>query len=186
MSLGWEEEVLVEDRHVVSNAIAYAMKKKDQKVLLFAAASNFGGGQYQLFPAKHEQVFSIRATNTLGTHQAFNPAIPDTGETLYGTLGTRVPTAQRGKTQVQRGRNGTSVATAIAAGIAAHIIGYINANDKGKSWAKIRKYNGFKSMLGRISTVTDVQKDFVTLERFFDENWERRFDADLESASLAP
>ncbi|KAI9774754.1 MAG: hypothetical protein M1839_001621 [Geoglossum umbratile] len=186
MSLGWEQEPSFEGRSVVKNAISASLGKKDQKVLFFAATSNFGGGRHELYPAKYGDIFSIRATDTLGKHQSFNAALPERSDAkVYGTLGVNVPTAQRGRTDIEIGRTGTSVATAITAALAAIIIGYININDKNRSWDKIRTHDGFQNLLDRISTETDTRKRFITLETLCQECNRMKFESHLDSARWA-
>ncbi|CAO2652992.1 Nn.00g024030.m01.CDS01 [Neocucurbitaria sp. VM-36] len=164
MSLGWEQEHRFEDRYVVRNAISDAMTAQDQKVLFFAAASNFGGGKHELFPARHPQVFSVRATDSFGKHPAFNASLPEETEVkVYGTLGVSVPTARRGGSEEVVGRTGTSPATAVAAGLAALVIGYINAFGEGR-WDNIRTQDGFQRLLRKISTEPEARKCFITLE----------------------
>jgi hypothetical protein len=91
MSLGWEEEQIAGGQRVVSNAIAGVLRQQDQKVLFFATASNCGSKGHDFFPAKHEQVFSIRATDADGVHLSLNAALPNSRELVYGTLGKEVP-----------------------------------------------------------------------------------------------
>ncbi|KAH7077363.1 peptidase S8/S53 domain-containing protein [Paraphoma chrysanthemicola] len=183
MSFGWEEEELVDGYHAVSKAISKSMNKRDQKLLVFAAASNLGGAHEELFPAHQPQVFSIRATNSLGAHQDFNPNL-SSGATVYGTLGLDVPAAQPGKTKVKIGCTGTSAATAVAAGIAAHVVGYVHAFDQGKEWSEVRKFRGFSKFLDRISTHparSATQERFLSLEKYHRKNWQKLLHADLDS-----
>jgi hypothetical protein len=184
LSLGWENETLVDDRSVVSNAISSALEMRDQKVLFFAAASNHGGGSRELFPAKHPQVFSIRATNSLGKHEDFNPPLPASGSSVIGTLGSGVPTKEKSNAVV--GLTGTSIATAVAAGLAAHIIAYINVNDATHQWDTMRTHDGFERLLlhQSVSTEPEARKRFLTLERLSGNMWKQDLEACLNSPSL--
>ncbi|KAF3001372.1 hypothetical protein E8E13_006595 [Curvularia kusanoi] len=86
LSFGWEYEQSTEKRWV-ANAISKALNTRNQKVLFFASASNFGGGNRELFPARHPGVFAIRSTNHCGKHQDFNPSLPeDTGYNIEGPI----------------------------------------------------------------------------------------------------
>ncbi|KIW22421.1 uncharacterized protein PV07_12308 [Cladophialophora immunda] len=139
LSLGWEQEQQVDRHRVISNAISHALSHRNQNLLIFAAASNRGGSKRELFPAKHPTIFSIRGTNTRGEHEEFNPSLPKRGEKVFGTLGLEVPASNRGRPKPHYShRSGTSVATAIAAGFAAIIIGYINIHDNEGRWDNIR------------------------------------------------
>ncbi|KAF2804923.1 subtilisin-like protein [Mytilinidion resinicola] len=185
LSLGWEQEKLVEGRYVISNVIFDALGKRNQKVLLFAAASNYGGGRYELFPAKHPNVFSIRATNALGKHEDFNPPLPDDGSEVVGTLGVGVPTKER--THEETGRTGTSVATAVAAGFAAIVVAYINIHGEGRLWEGLRTHTGFTRLLREgISTEPEARKRFVTLEKLYGNNWKRHFESCLDGVTSRP
>ncbi|KAI9766615.1 MAG: hypothetical protein M1840_006426 [Geoglossum simile] len=184
MSLGWKKEYTFEGRYVVRNAISYALDQRDQKILFFAAASNFGGGKHELFPAKHPQVFSIRATDTFGVHKNFNAALPDGTEVkVYGTLGVGVPTARKGGTEEEIGRSGTSAATAITAGIAALVISYINTYGEARSWDNIKTQDGFQKLLYSMSTEPEGRKRFITLENLY--NHPESFESQLDSARWA-
>ena len=153
-------------------------------MLFFAAASNYGGGRHELFPAKHPQVFSIRATNTLGKHKDFNPPLPEIGGAVVGTLGVGVPTKER--TQKETGRTGTSVATAVTAGLAAIVVGYINIHGEGHLWDDLRTHDGFERLLHHgLSTEPEARKRFITLERLYGKHWQRDFESCLNSAATA-
>lgn len=121
-------------------------------------------------------VFSIRGTNSVGEHdKRFNPSLDKTSTVkVFGTLGVDVPTASRGKTEVEVIRTGTSIATAIAAGIAALLLGYINLRGE-NSWEKVKEHKGFGVLMDRISTEPEARKCFITLQQL-------RKEKDLETA----
>lgn len=149
--------------------------------MIFAAASNLGGSRHELFPAKDPMVFSIRATDTNGKHQDFNPALPESDDKVYGTLGLDVPVAnRRGSGPSESTKTGTSVATAIAAGIAAIVIGHVKTNNNRPQWAKIRTFGGFQNMLRELSTKSDGERRFITLDSHADL---ASFEVALDSAS---
>ena len=151
--------------------------------MIFAAASNRGSG-HELFPANHETVFSIRATNDEGTHEKSNPSLPERGESVFGTLGVEVPAWNRGNlTPREINRTGSSVATAIAAGIAAIVLGYINTQEGKRSWDNIKTYGGFQKLLYELSTVKGTQERFFSLENHFEEENREAFEQALDNAS---
>jgi hypothetical protein len=165
LSLGWEREPTVDNAPVISNAISSALAHRDQKVLVFAAASNMGGSKHELFPAKHPTVFSVRGANTKGKHEDFNPSLPKHGENVFATLGVQVPARNLGDSKpLYSPKSGTSVATAIMAGLAAIIVGYINIHGTNGSWDSIRTFQGFQSLLYKLSTEPEERKRFVTLD----------------------
>lgn len=184
MSLGWDKEVMVNGKPVVSNAISQTLGSRDQKVLFFAAASNFGGGKRMMFPATHKDVFSIRATNARGSHQDFNASLSRLDPFVLGTLGYRVPTAQRGDTHTQIGRTGTSVATAVTAGIVALILGYINTSPARMCWESVKTYDKMLSVLEALSEEPDKMKRFITPDKFpLSSDSVKEFEAILTMAS---
>jgi hypothetical protein len=89
------------------------------KVLMFAAASNSGPIEGRAYPAKRPEVIAVHAA--YGNHEPYggNPYLYS-GEVNFGTLGTFVPAAHKG-TKTER-LSGTSVACAVAAGIAALVL----------------------------------------------------------------
>ena len=184
MSLGWDKEVMVKGKPVVSNAISETLGFRDQKVLFFAAASNFGGGKREMFPATHKNVFSIRATNTRGFHPDFNASLSKNDPFVLGTLGYRVPTARRGDTQIPIGRTGTSVATAVTAGMVALILGYINTSPARMSWESVKTYDKMLSVLEALSEEPEARKRFITPDKFpFSSDDVKKFEALLTTAS---
>jgi hypothetical protein len=111
---------------VISNAILQAVQQRKGSILFFAAAANLGANQKEMFPAHHEFVISIRGTNSEGVFQDFNPPPDRDGPAVFGTLGKDVPSAWLNTHDGEICKSGTSVATPIAAGIAAMILGYAN------------------------------------------------------------
>ncbi|KIW21359.1 hypothetical protein PV08_01939 [Exophiala spinifera] len=185
LSLGWEQEQRVDKNRAISNAISEALAHCNQNLLIFAAASNRGGSKRELFPASHGSVFSIRGTNTKGKHEDFNPSLPSRGGEVFGALGLDVPTENRGRSPpYQTNRTGTSVATAVAAGLAAIILGYINIHDHKKGrWDNVRIHQGYQNLLYKLSTEPDGRKHFITLDNHSKEYEQADLDAALSSAS---
>lgn len=170
MSLGWETEHRFEGKYVVRDAISYARTARGQNVLFFAAASNYGGGRHELFPARDSQTFSIRATDHHGKHSSFNASLPtEAGINVYGSLGEGVPVSQTGGTHTIIGRTGTSPATAIVAGIAALVVGYTKASSVKHTWQQLRTMDGFASLLCNLATEPEARKRFITLENVYND-----------------
>lgn len=164
MSFGFRKEVLVGNKRVISDAILEAVQKRGYDILFFAAAANDGANEREMFPASHEFVFSIRGTNSGGYFQDFNPPPDFDGPTVFGTLGQDVPSAWLSNYPDEVYKSGTSVATPIAAGIAATILGYARfrfaerpASMPGKLWTK----SGMTSMFLRMSTPMSKKRCYL-------------------------
>ncbi|PNS19980.1 hypothetical protein CAC42_7947 [Sphaceloma murrayae] len=92
------------------------------RMLFFAAAANEGGNQTEMFPASYlNKVIPIRATDQTGDVWRFNPPVNPKRWVNFMTLGTDVPAAWPGTNELKC-QTGTSIATPIAAGIAATIL----------------------------------------------------------------
>jgi Subtilase family len=126
MSFGFSQEL-----PVISRAIRKAVLDRDDAILFFAAAANYGANEEEMFPANHESVISIRGTNFQGHFPDFNPPRSPDESVVYGTLGTDVPSAWLRDHPGEMHKSGTSVATPIAAGIAAIVLGYVGGKSEG-------------------------------------------------------
>lgn len=126
MSFGFANE-----QPCISDAIRKAIYDRGGSVLLFAAASNYGANDREMFPARDDSVISIRGTNADGDFENYNPPKRDDESLVFGTLGLDVPSAWP-NSDGEEYKSGTSVATAIAAGIAGILLGYINSHPIGK------------------------------------------------------
>ncbi|KAH6888447.1 hypothetical protein B0T10DRAFT_488196 [Thelonectria olida] len=133
MSFGFDEEIYIKGERVISNAILNALSDTKERILFFAAAANDGGNREEMFPASNRNVLSIRGTDELGWAQPFNPPPDYNAMTCFMTLGLNVPGASLKKSKAQGAdvcKSGTSVATPIAAGIAAMLLGYARMHEK--------------------------------------------------------
>jgi subtilase family serine protease len=126
MSFGFSKEM-----PEISRAIRQAVLDTDDAILFFAAAGNDGGNGGEMFPANHPWVISIRGTDSQGYFLRFNPPRNRHETVVYGTLATDVPSAWLRDHPGEMHKSGTSVATAIAAGIAAILLGYISGKPPG-------------------------------------------------------
>jgi len=127
MSFGFEESP-----RAISKAISDYC---DQKVL-FAAAANYGGRSDSIaFPAKMDRVICVKSCNGDGDRSTFNPWNSKDAGPNFMTLGKDVLSMWRVKdwdemTALQKRSSGTSVATPIAAGIAALVIHFLRQPDE--------------------------------------------------------
>lgn len=152
MSFGFSKEMVV-----ISRAIRRAICDRDEAILFFAAAANSGANEEEMFPANHELVISIRGTNSQGTFQEFNPPRRPDETVVYGTLGTEVPSAWLRDHEGEMHKSGTSVATPIAAGIAAIVLGYIGGKSKESGVELLEKR--LRSRRGMLAVFNTMSKE---------------------------
>ncbi|PYH91049.1 subtilisin-like protein [Aspergillus ellipticus CBS 707.79] len=75
----WEADIIsmsfgfTDEQPCVGEAIDEVLYQRKHSILLFAAASNYGGNGREMFPARHDSVILIRATNAYGDFEDSNP-----------------------------------------------------------------------------------------------------------------
>lgn len=158
MSFGFPEEPLVNGKSIISNAIHGAIHQRGGRVLFFAAAANDGGNQREMFPARHDEVFSVRATDHQGVFQHFNPAADALESYVFGALGAEVPGVGLSTQLEEVCKSGTSISTPIAAGIAATILGYARLGLSSKRFDE-------DSGIERLWTKRGMRLAFIKLSR---------------------
>ncbi|KAJ5174596.1 subtilisin-like protein [Penicillium canariense] len=145
----WEADIIsmsfgfADEQPCISGAIREAQYERKDAILFFAAASNYGANDREMFPARHDSVISIRGTNANGDFEDFNPPKHEDESAVFGTLGLDVPSAWSNSDD-EVYKSGTSIATAIAAGIAGCLLGYISShpperpfyNAKYRAWTR--------------------------------------------------
>jgi hypothetical protein len=115
MSFGFKDEV-----DLIRRAIDKAAKRASKPCLLFAAASNHGGNEDVRWPASHGSVICVHAAHGNGNKYPLNVGQKHSWKE-FATLGCGVEAfIGKGESAI---RNGTSVASPVAAGIAALILG---------------------------------------------------------------
>lgn len=132
----WEVDIIsmsfgIREYHEpISTAISNALNKR---TLLFAAASNDGANLGRAFPAKYPSVFCIHSTDGNGNPSSFNPTASD-NDVNFSLLGEHVashwPAGMNGHNQTVNVMSGTSVATPIAAGLAASVLSFVRQQDQ--------------------------------------------------------
>ncbi|KAM0454211.1 hypothetical protein ACHAPV_008481 [Trichoderma viride] len=156
MSFGFKEE-----QPCISRAIREVMYERDDSILLFAAASNYGANEQEMFPARYESVISIRGTNANGDFEDFNPPRNQNEEMVYGTLGLDVPSAGLSDDNEEVYKSGTSVAAAVAAGIAGLLLGYISNRSEKATFPelnkKLRTRQGMRAVFMEIASRTQKE-----------------------------
>lgn len=101
--------------------------------LMFAAASNDGANFGRAFPAKYPGVFCIHSTDGEGNPSSFNPTA-DEKDVNFSILGEHVSShwsaGRNGHNDYTKAMSGTSVATPIAAGLAAMIMSFVRQQEQ--------------------------------------------------------
>lgn len=104
------------------------------QTLMFAAASNDGANLGRAFPAKYPSVFCIHSTDGNGNPSSFNPTA-DEKDVNFSLLGEHAishwPPGKNGQNDMVKIMSGTSVATPIAAGLAASILTFVRQQERG-------------------------------------------------------
>ncbi|KAI1743059.1 hypothetical protein F4680DRAFT_410910 [Xylaria scruposa] len=115
----------------IKTAISNALHNQ---TLIFAAASNDGANLGRAFPAKYPGVFCIHSTDGNGNPSAFNPTA-DEKDVNFSLLGEGVrshwPLGKNGHNDIVNVMSGTSVATPIAAGLAASVLSFVRQQERG-------------------------------------------------------
>jgi len=114
----WISWGMKRDIPVICRPIKEAISRN---ILIFACASNAGANYNITFPARLPRVFCIGSADGLGTQSDFSPPFP--GEEKFSALGEAVLGARSG-TDGEIRKDGTSISTPIAAGLAALLIQY--------------------------------------------------------------
>ena len=119
--------------------------------LFFAAAENEGKNERCAFPATHDDVFCIHASDGLGNDAGINPPIGDT-QNNFMTLGVGLEFLE-GHNSDRVIKDGTSFATAIAAGMAASILDLTSRTAELKEWSKraLRTPRGMRMLFREMS-----------------------------------
>ncbi|PHH77791.1 hypothetical protein CDD82_3358 [Ophiocordyceps australis] len=147
------------------------------QTLLFAAASNDGANFGRAFPAKHPNVFCIHSTDGNGNPSPFNPTAE--GKNVnFSLLGEHVsshwPAGKKGHNQDVNAMSGTSVATPIAAGLAASVLSFVRqqeqymdpGNELLGSWLK--DFHSMNEVFKVMVRHTRGGYDYITPHELFD------------------
>lgn len=135
----------------------------EKGILIFASASNSGANDPITFPARLQGIFCIGSADGVGAQSNFNP--PSEDEEKYCALGEAVQGACPADLSQEPGynategtirRDGTSISTPIAAGIAALLIDYTWQFMNGKG---AQTYENMRKLFIEMSKST-VRKDY--------------------------
>jgi hypothetical protein len=164
----------------ISDAIESVRKKRDRSIIFLASAGNSSSDRGEAFPASHPHFISIYAADHQGIFLKSNPTKSGDGPRVLGTYGDNLPDSilDEMKRYFPNGdfSPGTSVATAIAAGIVATILSYsaalpvlVQAEGFRRDLEKLKTMEGMTNMLREMSQNTDHRGDFVNPIRFWSE-----------------
>ena len=176
MSFGFREE-----QEQISTAIYRGLAERRERLILVAAAANDGVNAEEMFPASHNSVISIRATNGTGEFQtSFNPPKKPMEKVVLGTLGRMVPHAGLEATEgEEQYGTGTSFAAAIAAGLGALLLSYVDQNSSRDTYSKVKdkimRKSGMTAVFHRLSVEMRKGHDYLSLEKFYLRNESERW-----------
>ena len=131
-----------------------------QGIVMFAAASNSGAveGRKESFPSKlRGQVIRVNSTDGLGSKSRFNPP-PASDSDNFSLLGESVRSAwpRHLIPEGYRRQSGTSIATPIAAGIAALVLDYAGQRANGIDHETVLwHFDGMRTILNKMVQVND-------------------------------
>lgn len=153
------------DDQGIREAIETVQKERQEDIIFLASAGNSSTDD-ESFPARHPAVISVYATDRHGTFLRSNSASTANGAAVLGTYGDDIPDyikEEFGITYPEVCQPGSSVATAIMAGISATMLIYttilpslVSLQGKAASSAfqRLRTTKGMEKILHRL-----VQQD---------------------------
>ncbi|KAL7781724.1 hypothetical protein V8C43DRAFT_297511 [Trichoderma afarasin] len=155
------------DHKGIDNAIKSVQAQREGSVIFLASAGN-SSFEDENFPARHSSVISIYAANCRGTFMDTNPRLPDGAAAIWGTYGSDVPDKFCADIQTKYPKvcqPGSSIATAVAAGICATMNAYADLLPCLEPFAKgdhelyrlklLRKKSGMEALFNSMAKKND-------------------------------
>ncbi|KAH8898150.1 subtilisin-like protein [Thozetella sp. PMI_491] len=161
----------------IKDAIRFVQNERNGRVIFFASAGNLGPHQDVAFPACHKDVIAIRATNYMGVVASSNPSTDPSAAVSLATFGDNIPLRLQ-ESNPEVCKPGSSVATAVAAGIAATMLSYASmlphihpGHAKEDDLTRLRTVEGIEALFRlKLSQNMGNRINFVNPVRFFMEN----------------
>ena len=107
-------------------------------VIIFAAASNYGGNTSRAFPASVDKVLCIHAADGYGNPSGINPSVRRWCENI-STLGVAI----RSFCEYDVYLDGTSYSTPVAAAIAANVLRFVRDETKAGNLTEYQRKQAF-------------------------------------------
>lgn len=176
MSFGYTD-----DQPCIREAIWDSIYHRRESITYLAAASNSGSNDSEAFPARLNSVISVRATDSHGQFEVFNPPRRNLEKNAIGTLGRDVPGAWKSEyNATDKYSSGTSVATAVAAGLAAVLLGYVQDQSARETFkmvdSRLRTHIGMQAMFMEMSRESQIEHNrYLTLWRMMGISNEERW-----------
>jgi hypothetical protein len=163
------------DHQPIKDAIAKVQADRDGSVVFLASAGN-SPMEYESFPARHPSVISIYATNCYGTFAESNAKNRSDGPAILGTFGDDIPVEllnDIGAVYPKVCQPGSSVATAVAAGMSATLLAYASflasldiaaggaTNSAKRVFGRLRGSQGMEAVFKGMATEVQSRKWFV-------------------------
>lgn len=160
-----------DDEGLIQAAIVKVRQKRQDRVIFLAAAGNSGVHEDVARPASYGDVISIRAADSLGTMAATNPATDPDGPVSFSTFGDKIP-LYLCDYKPEICLPGSSVSTAVAAGIAANMLLYAqlilsDGVETQRTVKKLRSVEGMRALFRKMSTPGAGRTCFINPVHFF-------------------
>ncbi|KAJ6260676.1 Tk-subtilisin [Drechslerella dactyloides] len=165
MSFGFPKESTI-----IKDAIDEVCKKRNGAMIFLSSAGNSSYDDVT-FPANDPAVIAIYATNCYGTFAATNPRNHEDGPHILGTFGDNISEdiyTDMNKLYPKVCEPGSSIATAIAAGIAATLLSYatvlsalVPIPSKPETFQPLWEKKGMEKMLHKISQDSGQRRRFI-------------------------
>ncbi|KAK0738076.1 hypothetical protein B0T18DRAFT_421203 [Schizothecium vesticola] len=160
---------------LIHQAILDVRSSRNDEVIFFASAGNLGLHQDEAFPANQDGVTSIRATDHLGVPMGTNPPSDRSQAVSFATFGGAIPLRLK---ETHPNPNvcqpGSSVSTAVAAGVAATMLGLAAwlplffPNIPGvERVSKLKTSAGVRALFEKLSDDVGNRVRFVNPVKFF-------------------
>jgi subtilisin family serine protease len=172
MSFGMDK-----DHPAMQDQIAEAYRKN---IIMLAAASNRGHNYEVTYPARRNEVICVYSTDGNGKSSPSNPTRLKNLGYHFATLGVAVksawpgnlpelPTKQPSDKPSERRMTGSSFATPIVAGIAAHILGFAHMHGiKQDLYKKLRSHEGMQEVFAEhLAERTEDGLDYINPGKLF-------------------